>query len=111
MLPAETKTAVVEIEGAGLPDRSALSQNYPNPFNPNTTIDYSLEQADHVEIAIFDALGQKIRTLVNAHQRAGFYRLQWDGKTDKGTRAASGVYIYRLQTTSHRESRQLTLLK
>ena len=111
VLPAETRTAVVEIEGAGLPDRSALSQNYPNPFNPNTTIDYNLKQADHVEIAIFDALGQKIRTLVDAHQRAGFYRLQWDGKTDTGTRAASGVYIYRLQTPSHRESRQLTLLK
>lgn len=111
VLPAETRTAVEEVEIDRLPDRSTLSQNYPNPFNPNTTIDYSLEQAGQVEIAIFDVLGQKIRTLVDAHQRAGFYRLQWDGKTDTGTRAASGVYIYRLQTPSHRESRQLTLLK
>ena len=111
VLPAETRTAVVEIEGAGVPERSALSQNYPNPFNPNTTIEYSLDRAEPVQVAIFDALGQKVRTLVDAHQRAGYYRLQWDGQTDSGKSAASGVYIYRLQTPSHRESRQLTLLK
>ena len=111
VLPAETRTAVVEIEGAGVPERSALSQNYPNPFNPNTTIEYSLDRTEPVQVAIFDALGQKVRTLVDAHQRAGYYRLQWDGQTDSGKSAASGVYIYRLQTPSHRESRQLTLLK
>lgn len=111
ILPAEKRTAVEEVAGAALPERSALGQNYPNPFNPSTTIEYNLDVRGAVHLAIYDVLGQKVRTLVDAQQKPGRYRLQWDGQTDGGIPAASGVYIYRLTTPSHQESRQLTLLK
>ncbi len=111
ILPAEERTAVEEVAGAALPERSALGQNYPNPFNPSTTIEYNLDVRGAVHLAIYDVLGQKVRTLVDAQQKPGRYRLQWDGQTDGGIPAASGVYIYRLTTPSHQESRQLTLLK
>jgi len=49
-----------------LPAYYRLHQNYPNPFNPATTIDYALAQAGHVQLTIFNLLGQRVRTLVDA---------------------------------------------
>ncbi len=110
-LPKNIATAVEEEAVAVLPTDAVLMQNYPNPFNPNTTIEYRVDAFVAVEVAIFDALGQKVRTLIAAEQAPGLYRLQWDGRTDMGLEAASGVYMYRLIAGSQRETRRLTLIK
>ena len=110
-LPKNIATAVEEEAVAVLPTNAVLMQNYPNPFNPNTTIEYQVDAFVAVEVAIFDALGQKVRTLIAAEQAPGLYRLQWDGRTDMGLEAASGVYMYRLTAGSQRETRRLTLIK
>ncbi|MBN2090710.1 T9SS type A sorting domain-containing protein, partial [candidate division KSB1 bacterium] len=90
-------------------------QNYPNPFNPTTTIAYQLPVAAVVKLDIFNTLGQKIRTLVEAPQTAGNYQQQWDGLTDDQSSAANGIYIYRIQLTSGKKiiqySRKMVLLK
>ncbi|NKB69132.1 MAG: pectate lyase [Candidatus Latescibacteria bacterium] len=101
----------VEQAADGLPEDSALLQNYPNPFNPHTTIEYRIDGFVPVELNVYDALGQKIRTLVDAPQGPGRYRLQWDGRTDGGIAVSSGVYIYRLTAGTHQETRQLVLIK
>ena len=111
-LPAgEGMTAVEELGGDAEPDQFALSQNYPNPFNHNTTIEYQISRFGKVEVAVFDVLGRKIRTLVDAAQTAGYYRLQWNGLTDAGGDVASGVYLYRLRVGGYRQTRRLMLLK
>ncbi len=110
-LPAAAMTAVEELVGAAVPSESALLPNYPNPFNPTTTIEYRVDQFGPVELAIFDLLGQKIRTLVDAEQALGRYMRQWNGLTDDGKAVASGVYLYRLKVGSYLETRRLTLLK
>ncbi len=69
----------------------ALLQNYPNPFNPRTAIRYQLPAAGQVELAVYNALGQKIRTLVNKRQSAGMHSASFNGKG-----LASGVYYYRI---------------
>ena len=109
-LPMNDMTAVEESADA-LPSESVLLQNYPNPFNPNTTIEYQVEAFSPVELNIYDALGQKVRTLVAASQQPGYYRIQWDGRSDAGVAAASGVYIYQLKAGAHLETRRLTLIK
>lgn len=109
-LPVNDMTAVEESADA-LPNESVLLQNYPNPFNPSTTIEYQVKAFSPVELNVYDALGQKVRTLVATSQHPGFYRMHWDGRTDAGAAAASGVYIYRLKAGSHIETRRLTLLK
>lgn len=111
ILPPDDRTAVEEIESEVLPEHSALGQNYPNPFNPSTTIEYNLDVQGLVQLAIYDVLGQKVRSLVDAQQQPGRYRLQWDGRTEGGTMASSGVYIYQLNTPSGQIARRLTLLK
>jgi hypothetical protein len=90
-------TEVVENNIAGqLPNNFELGQNFPNPFNPDTKIQYSLAQAGEVRLDIFNLLGEKVATLVNENQNAGFHFVLWQGKDDRNNNVSSGVYFYRL---------------
>ena len=89
----------------------ALAQNYPNPFNAATTIEFQLATPAAIELAIYDAIGQKVRTLVAQHLAAGHYRAQWTGRNDAGHTVASGTYFYRLHAGDYLDIKQLTLLK
>jgi hypothetical protein len=88
-----------------------LSQNNPNPFNPTTTISYNIEQADKVELVVYNMLGQKVRTLVNRQQTAKMYRVVWDGHDDHGAQVASGIYIYRLKAGENVAINKMIFLK
>jgi len=81
-----------------LPEETKLFQNYPNPFNPNTVISYSLNSGhsaanNHVKLTVFNLLGQKVATLVNAHQKSGTYKVNFDASG-----LPSGIYFYELNT-------------
>ncbi len=84
-----------------VPETTELKQNFPNPFNPSTKIPYSLAKAGHVEIAIYNMLGQKVYELVNKNQPAGHYTVPWSGQNNIGKSVASGVYIYQLKTENN----------
>ncbi|MFQ6113820.1 MAG: T9SS type A sorting domain-containing protein, partial [bacterium] len=101
----------VEDEVPGIPTQFALQQNYPNPFNPTTFIRYEIAKDGEVELTIYNSLGQKVRTLVNARQNAGFYSTQWDGTNQAGMPVSSGVYLYRLKAGDFTESRKMVLLR
>ena len=94
-----------------VPSAYQLGQNYPNPFNPTTTISYNLKENSKVEITIFSLLGQKIRTLVDGWESAGFRTVRWDGRDDSGSLVASGVYIYRLKADRFIATRKMILLR
>ena len=99
--------------GAGqpLPTTFHLFDNYPNPFNPATAIRYQLPEASRVRLEIYDALGQRVRTLVNQVQPAGFYSAVWQGRSDGGAAVASGLYFYQFEAGDFREVKKLLLLK
>lgn len=78
------------------PKQFELYQNYPNPFNPQTEIKYYLPVQRKVELVIFNALGQKVKTLKNILQAAGNYSVTWDGKDMFNKEVPSGIYFYRL---------------
>ena len=99
--PPPVDTAVAEEEGF-VPETFDLSQNYPNPFNPTTHIQYSLPRAADVRLAIYNAAGQRVRTLADESQEAGYYLYTWDARDDAGAAVASGNYIYRLETGAAR---------
>jgi hypothetical protein len=88
-----------------------LDQNVPNPFNPSTVIGYAIARDDQVMLTIYDVGGRKVRTLVNERQRADMYRVTWDGMTDAGARAASGVYFYKLVAGKFTQTKKMVLLK
>jgi len=89
-------TAVEEPSPDLLPAVNALGQNRPNPFNPETIIPYSLAHPGKISIRIFDIAGRLVRTLVDGPEPAGLHVVRWNGKTDSGDPAASGVYFYRI---------------
>ena len=106
----------VQLDSIGQPNRDQLLQNYPNPFNPETWIPYQLSVASPVSISIFDATGGLVRTLNIGYQSEGFYHNRgnaayWDGRNALGERVASGVYFYRLETSSFQQTRRMIILK
>ncbi len=97
--------------GRPLPTSFAVSQNYPNPFNASTVIRYSLPVDSRVKIEIFNILGQKVRTLVDEVQTAGYKSIEWNGTNASNQTVASGVYFYKIQADKRTEIKQMTLLK
>lgn len=83
----------------------------PNPFNPRTRLSFRLASAEAVEIAIFDAQGRRVRTLVDAPFAAGRHAVEWDGSDDGGRAVASGSYRVRLRAGRDVVTRAVTLVK
>lgn len=91
--------SVIAVPPSPIPDRFILYPNYPNPFNAGTIIRFDAPEATDVELAIYNVLGKKVRTLFNGRCVQGVNRFVWnDGRSDDGTPIASGVYFYRLST-------------
>ncbi len=101
----------VENSKPGLPQDYSLGQNYPNPFNPSTQIQFQVASQTDVKLAIFNLLGQRVRTLVESNYQPGFYNVTWDGRDSQGRLTTSGIYIYQLQAGNFLETRRMVLLK
>lgn len=88
-----------------------LSAAYPNPFNSEITIGFELNKSLHVETAIFDLLGRKVRVLKNEKLSPAEYRLKWDGKNSNNTAVASGTYLVRLKAGNQQLVQPVTYVK
>jgi hypothetical protein len=94
-----------------LPSGYALNQNYPNPFNAGTTVEFTIPRRTNVQIAVFNLLGQEVKSWPVESLAAGTHRVRWDGRPDNGDDLASGVYFFRLEADEFRSVRKLVLLK
>lgn len=94
-----------------IPEKFSLLQNYPNPFNPETEIQYQLPEDSRVVITVYNLLGQKIRTLVEKMNLAGFYSTRWHGKDDRGVAVSSGVYLYVINANAFYDVKKMLLLR
>ena len=92
--------------GVEIPSRFHLAQNYPNPFNPTTKIRFDLSHTDQVTLKIYNIVGQEVATLVDGRLQAGTYEVPFDA-----TQLASGVYFYKLNSSTQTETRKMVLLK
>ncbi len=96
---------VVNAEIASV-DKFELAQNYPNPFNPVTTIKFNLPAAGNVKLAVYNLLGQEVKTLVNGYKEAGTHTVDFEA-----TNLNSGIYLYKIETSTYTQTRKMTLLK
>jgi len=96
---------------APTPKEFSVAQNYPNPFNPSTTIEYTLPHDVPVRLTIYNILGQKVRTLVDEHQLAGYKRIVWDSKDDQGCEVTSGIYFYQIKAGEFTQSKKMVIPK
>ncbi len=81
-----------------------LKPNYPNPFHFSTAIAFHLPQAARVELAIFNLLGQRVRTLLEENRNSGSHRVYWNGRDEAGNLVANGVYYYQLRAGNFSKS-------
>jgi len=88
-----------------------LFQNRPNPFNPSTVISYCVKERTRVILAVFDARGRRIAELLDKERGPGEYSAVWNGFTDSGRMAASGVYFCRLRADGFELTRRMVLLR
>ncbi|MFC1538448.1 enolase C-terminal domain-like protein [Candidatus Latescibacterota bacterium] len=79
---------------------------YPNPANPATTIGFTLAEADHVTVDIYNIAGQKVDTLIDSKMTAGKHSFIWDS-----TRFSSGVYFYSVKSGNFSKTMKFTVLK
>ena len=107
---SSTSHLQAEISGP-IPDEFSLDQNFPNPFNPDTKIQFALPQATHVQIRIYNTLGQVVKTLVDDNYQAGIFQVGWNSKDEAGQLVPSGVYFYQIKAGDFQAQRKLLLLK
>jgi hypothetical protein len=88
-----------------------LHSNYPNPFQLKTTISFNLKSDTVCEVSIYNTKGQLVKNLHSGLLASGNNRICWDGTDSKGTKAANGVYLYRLSEGKHSQTHKLCLLK
>ena len=107
---APNKTVVVSATSSAptqnRPVGFELAQNFPNPFNPSTTIQFTLPQDDVVRLKVYDASGREVQTLVNGRTSKGTHSVQFNAAN-----LSSGVYLYRLETSTFSETKKMLLVK
>ena len=89
-----------------LPNKYSLSQNYPNPFNPSTLIEFSIPNRENVKLEVYNAIGQKISTILNQEMSAGNNSFSFDASN-----LSSGIYYYTIKSGNFSASRKMILLK
>jgi hypothetical protein len=110
--PCLDTTAVEWVDpSAPVPMTYALYQNYPNPFNPETDIRYQIPEGGHVQLIIYNVLGQKVSAPVNGYRDSGSYTVRWFGTDQSGCTLGAGIYFYRLQAGDFSETRKMVLMK
>jgi len=89
-----------------IPSIYTLYQNYPNPFNSTTTIEYQMQEPGNVHLALYDVMGNSIKTLVDGQQKEGDHTVTFDA-----AELRTGVYYYRIDVNGYTQIRQLMLMK
>lgn len=102
----DLKSIGIQTISSSIPDRFHLEQNYPNPFNPSTNIKFSLTDASHVSLKVYDISGKVAATLVNSFQNVGTYSVSFNAAG-----LPSGVYFYTLETDGFTSTKKMVLLK
>ncbi|OPX31837.1 hypothetical protein B1H10_08315 [candidate division KSB1 bacterium 4484_188] len=64
-----------------------------------------------MKIVIYNMLGQKVKTLVNKHQEAGYYEVNWNSTNDRGTPVGSGIYFYVVRAGKQHAVKKMALVK
>jgi len=111
LLPLRYSSIITSVERLDFYEPTSLTQNYPNPFNPSTTIKFSVPYECHVELAIYDVQGRRIKVLVDKELTSGRHVVRWNGRNESGERVASGLYFYRFRSGDKSITRKMVLMK
>ncbi len=106
----DLSTTAVE-EKPALPTEIIISGNSPNPFNPETAISFTIPQNENISLAIFNAAGQKARTLHAGMISAGNHSIVWNGRDERGQSMSSGIYFAVLESGGRMTTHKMLLIR
>jgi len=109
MYVPDTTVGITETHTAGT--QVIVHEPWPNPFNYSTTIAYETQDVVRVNVAIFDANGRLVRTLVDGQQETGYHEILFNGRDDSGRLLTSGIYHARVTLGSSSTIQKLVLMK
>ena len=90
---------------------TALGDPFPTPFNSNVTVPFTTAEPGQVRITVFNLMGQPVRVLHDGWTEAGAHQAHWDGRTETGANAASGIYWALLRSGELAQSTRLVLIR
>jgi len=70
--------------------------NFPNPLKDDTYFTFMLSQPGDATIRIFTVAGNLIREVPANGLNAGYNQVYWNGRDDRGSVLANGVYLYKI---------------
>ncbi len=88
------------------PREFKLSQNYPNPFNPTTVISFTLKNASHVKLDVYNVIGEKVAELINSNLSTGVHSVNFNAAD-----LTSGIYFYKISAGDFVAIKKMMLLK
>jgi len=111
--PIVNPDAEVGTSGAGGESEFSFALFRPalSPFSTSTSVRFAVPSPGRVSLKVFGVDGRLVRTLLEDDLQAGAQELVWDGRDDRGLRAASGVYLARLAWKDREASQKLVLLR
>ncbi len=110
-LPMLEAPPVANNDDVQTPQTTALLGNYPNPFNPQTSISFRVNEAVPVNIGIYNARGQLVRSLSLETRSAGTHSVTWDGRDESGLSVSNGIYYYKMTAGRYSSTRKMLLMK
>ena len=107
---SNANAGLARLEPADLPREFALGPALPNPSSGHISFAVDLPREAQLRLEILDAQGRLVRVLADESRQAGRYRLQWDGRSNAGRKASTGIYYARLRAPGFVTSRSVVLI-
>ena len=107
LLPGGT----VGVEGSPVPRELSFAAPTPNPAGAATTLRYELPRAGEVRLAVYDAMGRLVRTVVSGNREAGAHTASWDLCDASGRAVGSGLYFARLEVGGRVIARRIAVAR
>lgn len=104
-------TGTVDVAPAPAAGALALAPAMPTPARGGATLRFTLPAAGEVRLAIVDARGRRIATLVDGVREAGTQSVRWNGADDRGIPAPPGIYFARLEASGESIARRFPLVR
>ncbi len=98
-------------EDKKIPKTFAIHQNFPNPFSQKTEINYQLPEECNVELAIYNVIGERVKTLTDKKQSPGYYNMHWSGKDFREEKVPTGTYFLIFKAGKFQDHKKIVKLQ
>ncbi len=86
-------------------------QNHPNPFAATTDFEVGLPKSADVSVDVFDVAGRRVSAFEVNGAKAGWNRIPFAGRDDRGRPLASGVYFYRIRAAGATTTKKMVIAR